>query len=85
MKNPSTLLMMMASIMPKEDLMESLKDSITAYLINPTKEAENKVYMDCQILLSKPIVESEGLQKALQLIDDAAEGKDLLDRIKGGN
>ncbi|MGV0919755.1 hypothetical protein ACTS94_05110 [Empedobacter falsenii] len=74
--------MMMAGMMPKEDLIEQLEDSIKEYKINPTDENWNSVSVMCSLIGARSIIDHnggdlEGVMKTVSEMDKLNKTKEF--------
>jgi len=56
----SAFIMMMASMMPIDKVLEMLEDSIKEYRINPSKENFKAVEAKCFLILNRGIIDDQG-------------------------
>ena len=74
----SELIIMTATVMPHEVILEHLTEDINRYLINKSDEDFAKVQMDCALLLTKRIVEEKGAMETIKDMEDFSSISKLL-------
>jgi hypothetical protein len=82
------LFVLMAGIMPKEDLVKQLKESITEFEINDSEDNWNSLTMTCMLIATKRNIdskegsESEKMSEFMKDLDRAEKGRSLLNTDK---
>lgn len=68
------LAILLASVMPIEDLIKTLKGDLEKYEADPSEENLKKVHVACMLLLSKASIDHEGggVQGATKVMEDMA-------------
>ena len=74
----SELIIMAATVMPYELILEQLKEDINSYLINKSEENLSRVQMGCAILLTKRVVEEKGAMETIKDMEDFSNMSKLL-------
>ena len=74
----SELIIMTATVMPHEVILEHLTEDINRYLINKSEENLAKVQMGCAILLTKRVVEEKGAVETIKDMEDFSNMSKLL-------
>ena len=74
----SELIIMTATVMPHEVILEQLTEDINRYLINKSDEDFAKVQMGCALLLTKRIVEEKGAMETIKDMEDFSSISKLL-------
>ena len=74
----SELIIMAATVMPYELILEQLKEDINSYLINKSEENLSRVQMGCALLLTKRVVEEKGAVETIKDMEDFSSISKLL-------
>jgi hypothetical protein len=87
MKNPEALLLFMASIMPFDEMVDQMKESIAAYEANPCEETKSKITMHSLMIMSKAKLDLEGgnVFSSIKEMEQHKEAHDIGSRIMGTN
>ena len=74
----SKLIIMTATVMPHEMILEQLTEDINRYLINKSDEDFAKVQMGCALLLTKIVAEEKGAVETIKDMEDLSNMSKLL-------
>ena len=74
----SELIIMTATVMPHEVILEQLTEDINRYLINKSDEDFAKVHVGCALLLTKRVVEEKGAMETIKDMEDFSSISKLL-------
>lgn len=72
------LLLMLASVMPKDMLINHLSKEIDEYKANPTDQQFEKIATIATLVSSKLIIDKEGIEKILKDTETMRSGFDML-------
>ena len=74
----SKLIIMTATVMPHEMILEQLTEDINRYLINKSDEDFAKVQMGCALFLAKRVAEEKGAVETIKDMEDLSNMSKLL-------
>ncbi len=89
MKDGLKMVNMLAGIMPKEDIIEMLKESCIKWQMNPTDENFKKISFNSMLLVMRDGQEQEdkdtveGIKRIDKVIEEGEQIKALKDRLEG--
>ena len=78
----SELMIMAATVISRESILEQLKEDINSYLINKSEENLSRVQTGCAILLTKRVVEEKGAMETIKDMEDFSNMSKLLNPNK---
>lgn len=87
MRNPEAMLLIIASIMLFDEMLNQMKESIAEYEANPCEETKSKITMHSLMLVSKAKVDLEGgdVFDSIKEMEQHKEAHDIGSRIMGTN